>query len=73
MKTLKIEKFNKLAVGRKVMVYAPNIADKPVKGTIEENRYIVDKYVQLNNGDEIFTFDIEGIWGIDKDGNREEL
>jgi len=73
MKTLKIEDFNKLPVGRRVMVYAPDIIDTPIEGIIEKNEYIVDKYVQLGNGDEIFAFNIEGIWGIDKDGNREEL
>lgn len=73
MKTLKIEDFNKLTVSREVMVYAPDVCEKPVKGIIEGNEYVVDKYVQLPNGDEIFAFDIKGIWGIDKHGNREEL
>ena len=73
MKTLKIEDFNKLPVGRRVMVYTPDIIDKPIEGIIEKNEYIVDKYVQLSNGDEIFAFNIEGIWGIDENGNREEL
>ncbi len=73
MKTLKIEDFNKLPVGRRVMIYAPDVTNKPVAGRIESNEYVVDKYVELENGEKIFAFDIKGIWGIDKDGNREEL
>jgi len=73
METLKIDDFNKLQIGQRVKVYAPDVCDKVMTGRIEGNEYVVDKYVELDNGEEIFFFDIKGIWGIDKNGNREEL
>lgn len=73
MRIITVEEFNKIRAGRKVMVYAPDVSDNLIKGRIRKNKFIVDKYVELTNGDEIFAFQIKGIWGIDKNGNREEL
>jgi len=73
MKTITTKEFNKLPIGRRVKVYAPDVCDNPVEGYIDKNKFVVDKYVTMTNGDEIFAFQIKGIWGIDKNGNREEL
>lgn len=73
MKAITIKEFNEIPTGRKVMVYAPTVSDNPVEGHIDENKIGTDKYVTMRNGDEIFAFEIKGICGIDKNGNREEL
>lgn len=73
MKTLTVKDFNKIPLKKRVIVWAPDVSKSLMNGHIEGNEYLKDNFVQLDNGEEIFVNEIKAIWGVNENGEREEL